>query len=254
MADRMPRYDVRNDGIGPYAVFYCDIDNREYRSSPDVKGTIANDIGRNALGGFLRRNIPIVGSAAADAMTGQDPRYTYSLTPEQLQSAWNQVKENFHECPTCKRFACNSDWDMQAGFCIEDSPRKAQLAQAQGEQAAGVIKGFAEVFGLGDAVRKASEAANQAAANSARCPNDNTLAPAGIKFCPNCGTAMIQPLATSAKCPQCGTETHGAKFCPNCGMKQPEPAAAAPAPAVCPHCGAQTKGAKFCPECGTKLV
>jgi hypothetical protein len=21
---RMPRYDVRNDGAGPYAVFYCD--------------------------------------------------------------------------------------------------------------------------------------------------------------------------------------------------------------------------------------
>ena len=34
----MPRYDVRNDGIGPYAVFYCDICSREFRSQPDVTG------------------------------------------------------------------------------------------------------------------------------------------------------------------------------------------------------------------------
>jgi len=26
---RMPRYDVRNDGVGPYAVFYCDKCDRE---------------------------------------------------------------------------------------------------------------------------------------------------------------------------------------------------------------------------------
>ena len=29
---RMPRYDISNDGMGPYAVFYCDRDERQYRS------------------------------------------------------------------------------------------------------------------------------------------------------------------------------------------------------------------------------
>ena len=41
----MPRYEVHNDGIGPYAIFYCDKCSREYRSQPDVGGTIAQDIG-----------------------------------------------------------------------------------------------------------------------------------------------------------------------------------------------------------------
>ncbi len=252
MSDRMPRYEVRNDGVGPYAVFYCDIDNRDYRSTPDVGGAIAQDVGRKALGGFLR-NVPIVGGAVADGVVGQDPRYTYSLTPQQLQAAWAQVKDQFHECPTCKRIVCIADFDAQAGVCVEDSPRRGQIAQAQAEQAAGVVKGFAEAFGLGDAVKKATDAAKKAAQNSARCPNDGTLAPAGTKFCPNCGTAMVQPQPpASTKCPQCGTETNGAKFCPNCGTKQPEPAAA-PA-GVCPKCGTQANGAKFCPNCGNKLA
>lgn len=248
MPERMPRYDVRNDGVGPYAVFYCDYCNREYRSTPDVGGVIAQDLGRKALGGFLR-GVPLVGGAVADGVVGQDPRYTYSLAPQQLQSAWKQVEEQFHECPTCKRIVCNADFDGQTGYCVEDTPRRAQIAQAQGEQAAGVIKGFAEVFGLGDAVRKASEGAKKAMENSARCPNDGTMAPAGTKFCPNCGTAMVQPQPATTKCPNCGTEAAG-KFCPECGTKMPEPAAST---GVCPNCGTEAKGSKFCPNCGTKM-
>ena len=67
---RMPRYDVRNDGAGPYAAFYCDKCDREYRSQPDVGATIAKDVGRSAVGGFLRR-IPLVGDAVADNVVGE---------------------------------------------------------------------------------------------------------------------------------------------------------------------------------------
>ena len=42
---RMPRYDIRNDGIGPYAIFYCDSCGREFRSQPDVGGAVAQDVG-----------------------------------------------------------------------------------------------------------------------------------------------------------------------------------------------------------------
>jgi double zinc ribbon protein len=248
MAGRMPRYDVRNDGVGPYAVFYCDKCNREYRSQPDVGGTIATDIGRQAVGGFLR-NIPLVGGAVADNVAGQDPRYTYTLTPQQLQAAYKQVADVFHECPTCKQIVCQSDWDMQSGYCVDDSPRKNEIAEAQAEQAGKMLKGFASAFGLGDAVNKAADAAKKAASNMARCPKDNTLAPAGTKFCPECGTAMIQPVAALAKCPNCGADTHGAKFCPECGTKIESVAAAA---TNCKNCGAELKGAKFCPECGAK--
>jgi len=251
MADfsRMPRYDIRNDGIGPYAVFYCDSCSREFRSQPDVAGTVAQDLGKQVAGGLLRK-VPLFGNTVADNVVGEDPRYTYKMTPEQLNKAWQQVQVHFRECPTCLRIVCLSDFDTQSGFCNEDSPRQSQIAEAQGEQAGAALKGLASAFGLGNVVKnvqQAAKSAQNAASQLARCPNDGSVAPAGTKFCPECGAAMIQP--TVDKCPNCGQETHGAKFCPNCGTKI-EPIAR---PGVCPNCGAEAKGAKFCPECGTKI-
>lgn len=247
---RMPRYDIRNDGAGPYAVFYCDMCGREFRSQPDVVGTVSQDIGRQAAGGLLRK-IPLFGNAVADKVTGEDPRYSYKMTPAQLESAWKQVQEHFRECPTCTRIVCLSDFDTQAGFCQEDSPRTNEINEARGQQAGAALKGFASALGLGGLVENAAnaaEAAGRAAAQMARCPKDGTLAAPGTKFCPECGSPMEQPAAVT--CPKCGADTHGAKFCPECGTKIE---AAAPRPTKCPSCGAETGGAKFCPECGTKL-
>ncbi len=244
---RMPRYDIRNDGVGPYAVFYCDKCDREYRSQPDIGGTIAGGIGRQAAGGLLRR-IPLFGDAIANSVEGEDPRYVNSLTPAQLDKAWGQVAQYFRECATCHQIVCLSDFDEVSGFCQEDSPRANQIAEARAEQAASMAKGIANIFGLGGAIEKAAEAAQRAGAALAKCPNDGTLAAAGTKFCPECGAAMIQPAA--AKCPKCGADAGGAKFCPACGTRIEQP----PALAKCPSCGAEAKGAKFCPECGTKIA
>lgn len=246
-SQRMARYDIRNDGAGPYGVFYCDKCDREYRSQPDLGGTIATDLGRQAAGGLLRK-IPLFGDTLADNVSGEDPRYTTTLTPQQLEKAWGQVKQYFRECPTCHQIVCLSDFDSTSGFCNDDSPRTNDIAEARAGQAASTIKGIADVFGLGDAVKKAGEAAARAAATAARCPKDGTLAAAGTKFCPNCGTAMIQPAADL--CPKCGADTQGANFCPNCGTKIQRVVALA----KCPSCGADTQGAKFCPNCGTKLT
>ena len=112
--------------------------------------------------------------------------------------------------------------------------------------------GGAVPYGGAQGTPSAADSAS-AGANMARCPNDGTLAPAGTKFCPNCGTAMVQPqpvTAAAGVCPKCGSQTGGAKFCPNCGAKQEPPT---PARAVCPNCGTETQGAKFCPNCGTKI-
>lgn len=240
----MPRYDVRNDGIGPYAVFYCETCDREYRSQPDVKATIAKDVGRQAMGGLLR-NIPLVGGAVANSVEREDPRYTYSLTAEQLQKAWSQVEDRFRECPTCRRVVCLSCWDEQSGYCTEDSPRQGEIAEAQAEQAGAMLKGLASAFGLGEAIRQVGDAAKQAAAATARCSQCGAPAPAGSKFCTQCGGAVVQPARDV--CPNCGAAVGSAKFCPECGTKIQR------APATCPSCGAEAKGAKFCPECGTKL-
>jgi ribosomal protein L32 len=247
----MPRYDVRNDGVGPYAVFYCESCEREFRSQPDVKNTIVNDIGRKAAGDLLRK-VPIFGGELARNVAGEDPRYVYNLTPAQLQAHWEQVKEHFRECPTCGKVVCLSDFDTQSDTCNEDSPRTNEINQARGEQAGAALKGLASAFGLGEslnqmgnAMRQAGRAAEQASASMARCPNDGTLAAAGTKFCPECGSPMKQPEATL--CPKCGTDVKGAKFCPECGTKiEAKPTG------ICAQCGTDTKGAKFCPECGAK--
>ncbi len=245
---RMPNYDIRNDGAGPYAVFYCETCGREFRSQPDIAGSIKQDLGRSAVSGLLRK-VPLVGNAVADNVVGEDPRYSYKMTPQQIDSAWQQVQVHFRQCPTCQRVVCLSDFDTQSGYCQEDTPRTNEIAEARGAQAGAAIKGFAAAFGLDkalDGVSKAAEAASRGADALARCPKDGTLAAPGTKFCPECGTPMVQPVSTV--CPKCGTETGGAKFCPNCGNKmQAEP------PANCPNCGAPVKGAKFCPECGTKI-
>jgi hypothetical protein len=245
----MPRYDLRNDGSGPYAVFYCDMCSREYRSNPDLGATLAQDLGRQAASDLLRR-VPLFGRAVADNLMGEDPRYSMSLTPAQLDKAWGEVQPYFRECATCHQIVCLSDFDDQTGYCREDSPRSNEIAQAQAEQAASVVKGIANVFGLGEVISKASEAAKQAGAGAARCPKDGTLAAAGTKFCPNCGGPMVQPAAAAGTCPTCGAEAGGAKFCPECGTKIERPSA----PATCPSCGAEAAGAKFCPECGTKIA
>jgi membrane protease subunit (stomatin/prohibitin family) len=248
---RMPRYEIRNDGAGPYAIFYCDSCSREFRSQPDIANTLTKDVGRSALGGLLRK-VPLVGGVVADNVAGEDPRYSYKMNTAQLDSAWKQVQQHFRECPTCNRIVCLSDFDTQSGFCQEDSPRTQEITEARGAQAGAALKGFASVFGLGDAIDKAKQAAEQAAQTAktqmARCPKDGTTAPAGTKFCPECGSPMVQPAVD--RCPSCGAETKGAKFCPECGAKIER----APAAAVCPKCGAETKGAKFCPECGNKMI
>lgn len=250
---RMPHYDIRNDGMGPYAIFYCETCNREFRAQPDVKNTMASDIGRKAASDLLRK-VPLFGGALAQNVVGEDPRYVTNLTQAQLDAQWEQVKPRFRECPTCQKVMCISDFDEQSGYCSEDSPRVNEITEARGEQAGAAIKGLANAFGLGgafgeigNAMKQAGQAAQQASTAMARCPSDGTLAAAGTKFCPNCGTPMLQPQVI--KCGKCGAEVHGAKFCPECGAP-----VAAPAPAgVCPSCGAEAKGAKFCPECGTKI-
>lgn len=213
---RKPNYDVRNDGGGVYAIFYCDQCQREFRSQPELGNMIKQDIGKAALGGFLRK-IPLVGHDVANQVTGDDPRYSMTMSSEQVEKAWEQVKMHFRECPTCHRIVCLSDFDSVSGFCQEDSPRGDQIAQARAEQAGAAVKGFSDALGLTGIFSVAAESAKRVEAGLAVCPSCDTKAAAGTKFCPDCGTAMQQPQL--AKCPKCGASTGGAKFCPECGTK-----------------------------------
>ena len=209
---RMPRYYVSNEGMGPYATFYCDKCNREYRSQPKLQATVTENVKRGALSGFLR-NIPVVGDRAADNIDNN--RYRTDMSADELNSAWGEVQQYFRECPTCHMIVCIPDFDEQSGFCDDDSPRRGEIAQAQTEQAVGVMKGFASAFGLD----KAMEKAQQAQAGAVTCTKCGTSITGGAKFCPNCGTAAPQPAAaTATQCPNCGAQATGA-FCGSCGTK-----------------------------------
>jgi len=247
---RMARYDVRNDGAGPYAIFHCNKCYREFRTPPNIGNTVANSVGRAALGGLLR-NIPLVGYEVADNV--QDVRYATQMSPQQIDAAWSGVAEQFHECPVCRMMVCPSDWDAQTGHCNEDSPRRAQIAQAQAEQAAGMAQGFAAAFGLGGALTNLGAAAQAAAATLPRCAQCGTPAARGAKFCATCGGAVVVPqaLAAPSACPSCGRPAPaGAAFCMHCGGKIV--AATAAPPATCPNCGTAVQG-RFCGGCGAPV-
>lgn len=212
MQARMARYDVRNDGAGPYAVFYCDRCSREFRSQPNVKATVAQTVTRSAFGGLLR-GVPVIGDIVDSASPIQDPRYMTTLTPDQLSAAWSQMSAVFHECPTCRQLVCPTDWDAQSGFCTDDTPRRQEIADAQAQQAGAMVKGFAQAFGLGGVLRETASMQDAAVAACVSCGADTKNA----KFCPNCGKPVTLAAGT---CSSCGAQTKGAKFCPECGTKQ----------------------------------
>jgi hypothetical protein len=231
---RKAPYSVYNDGSGPYAMFTCESCGRDYRAQPVLVEEVKETIAKSAFGGLLR-NIPIVGNAAANQV--DNDRYRNTLTNDELEKAWAEVKVNFAECQSCRRIVCIPDFDMASDFCKEDSPRseelQAQDAQQAGAAAASFVSGIANAFGIPDAMKAAAaqQAAQQAsgaapgaapaaapgapaAASGAACTSCGVQMAPGAKFCANCGT----PVPTKAFCTGCGTElAPAAKFCANCG-------------------------------------
>lgn len=224
---RKAPYSVYNDGTGPYAMFTCESCGRDYRAQPVLVEAVKESVTKSAFGGLLR-NIPIVGDAAANQV--DNDRYRNTLTNDELEKAWAEVKVNFAECQSCRRVVCVPDFDMASGFCKEDSPRSEELqardAQQAGAAAASFVSGIANAFGIPDAMKAA--AAQQAAgvasgaapaaagaAPAAACASCGGPLAAGAKFCASCGT----PVPSRTFCTGCGTElAPGAKFCANCGQ------------------------------------
>ncbi len=225
---RKAPYSVYNDGTGPYAMFTCESCGRDYRAQPVLVEEVKETVTKSAFGGLLR-NIPIVGNAAADQV--DNDRYRNTLTNDELEKAWAEVKVNFAECQSCRRVVCVPDFDMASGFCKEDSPRSEELqardAEQAGAAAASFVSGIANAFGIPDAMKAAAAQqsagvapgaaprASPGAAPAAACTSCGVVLAAGAKFCASCGT----PVPSKAFCTGCGKElAPGAKFCANCGQ------------------------------------
>jgi hypothetical protein len=179
MATKMARNEIRNDGAGPYAVFYCDICSKEFRSNPDVASEVKKGVGQGLMKGLLR-SIPVVGYDVAGAVGSATGKA--EMNAKQLERAWNQVSDNFHECGTCGKYVCDTDWNADTDTCT-------------------------------------AHGGAQATRNCTQCGAQVT---GGAKFCPNCGAKVEEPKPIATICPSCGTEAKGAKFCPNCGAKMAE--------------------------------
>lgn len=243
---RMPRYNITNDGMGPYAVFYCDRCSREYRSNPSIGTTVKESVARGAFGGLLR-NIPIVGDSAANQV--ENDRYRTHMSNEELASAWSQTSQYFRECPTCHQIVCIPDFDETTGYCDDDSPRKAEIEAAKVQQAAVAMKGIADVFGVSGAIQgsmAASAAAAQAQAGAAPAGPPAGMPPAQQQAAAAAAMAAAAAAMATPPCVKCGAAlAPGTKFCANCGTAVAQPSA-------CTNCGtALAPGAKFCPNCGT---
>jgi hypothetical protein len=220
---RMTRYSISNEGTGPYATFYCDRCNREYRSTPAIATAVKDTVTRSAFGGFLR-NIPVVGGSMANQVEGD--AYRSKMSAQELATAWGQVRQYFRECPTCHEIVCVPDFDEVTGFCDDDSPRKAEIEAAKAQQAIATMQGVANAFGIGGAIQR-SLAGSAAASGTgtgaggapagqagAACGNCGAPLAAGARFCATCGTPVAQP----GVCPGCGTPlVAGARFCASCG-------------------------------------
>ena len=192
---RLPRYDVQNDGAGPYAVFYCDKCGRDFRTEPAVDAGSVQVIGRSAIEGLLR-GIPVVGDAIAGNI--EDPRYQHTLSLDQVRGAWEQVREFLHECPTCYMFVCPAEYDARTGYCKEDRPKqRPPQTTPRGKE-------------------RAPAAASTMAEDRTTCPHCHAAVPAKFAFCTNCGQRLAPPEPIT--CPHCGTPVEG-RFCGNCGTK-----------------------------------
>jgi hypothetical protein len=234
---RKAPYSVYNDGTGPYAMFTCESCGRDYRAQPVLVEEVKETITKSAFGGLLR-NIPVVGNAAANQV--DNDRYRNTLTSDELEKAWAEVKVNFAECQSCRRIVCIPDFDMASGFCKEDSPRSEELlardAEQAGAAAASFLGGIANAFGIPDAMKAA------AAQQAAQAPAAGVAPGATPAGTPAAGAPTAAP---AAACASCGTAlAAGAKFCANCGTPVPQKA-------FCTGCGKElAPGAKFCANCG----
>jgi hypothetical protein len=233
---RMPRFTTSNEGMGPYAIFYCDRCDREYRSQPSIKQAVTDNVKRGAFGGFLR-NVPIVGDSIASNM--ENDRYRTDMTQEELQSAWGETRQYFRECPTCRQIVCIPDFDEASGYCDEDTPRRAEIEQAKAEQTLGFMKAASDVFGIGAAMRQGMEQSREAYAQQQT-----------TQYGVGAGAGAPTPTATpGVGCASCGqTVAAGAKFCGNCGTPVPQAT-------TCPNCSTTVAaGVRFCGNCGTKVA
>ncbi len=200
--------------------FFCERCNVTWQSEfvPFRSGQAAEWM--NKASGFLSGVLGGVGEAigsAGEAVSGVGEATFGTERDKAFRAAVEQAKANFHRCPRCTNYVCDSCWNGEAGLCRECAPSaevEAEAAFASGKtQAAGekaALEGIHEGKHMDVKTRR-----------QLVCP-DCGAETQGAKFCPECGSKLAQ----KSFCAECGSAVlPEAKFCPECGTKR-EPAGA----------------------------
>lgn len=136
-----------------------------------------------------------------------DPRYMAAAQTEAMFGAAEGMKQGGDGTAMAGLFVGaglgqNIAGGIQSGQVQEAAQQAAQAEQQAAQQMAQQAS--------------AAEASSAAAAAAMTCPTCGKPAPAGAKFCPECGGTL-----GAKKCANCGMELAAdAKFCPECGTKQ----------------------------------
>lgn len=163
--------------------------------------SIGTSVARSGYGGEAERGTGIM----AERFEGMTPEW-HKEHEKAFGLAQNEAKGNFHRCPRCRKWVCETDWNEQEGLCVEDAPRMAvEVAAAKAEKMVVDIK---------EKASKTQVFTGKIETKQTLCPQCGKPAGEG-KLCNNCGAPL-----SLIKCPRCGAQSPvGTRFCGECGNR-----------------------------------
>jgi membrane protease subunit (stomatin/prohibitin family) len=193
--------------------FFCDRCGTGYRTHfvPYAAGTVSSalETAGSLFGGVF--------NTFANASQSVKSAGWQKAKDDAFIAAAQELKPDFVQCPRCSTWVCKKNcWNTQRGLCKNCAPDMGvEMAAAQASRTVEEIWAHSKVAEDDRAMLKDE---SWRAGVRATCPNCNAPLEKNVKFCPECGTAII----ADKFCSNCGAKLQpGAKFCPECGTKQP---------------------------------
>ncbi len=190
--------------------FYCDRCGSGYRTpfKPSMTGKVNGvlDAANSLFGGFLGR--------AADLSNKVHTAAWEKAHDAAFEEALQELKSEFIQCPRCSSWVCRSScWNTKRGLCKQCAPDLGvEMSAAQASRSVEEVWAHAC---MSNEDKKLSED-NWRETIRATCPQCEKPLASNAKFCPECGTTLVNKNV----CSKCGTLLSlGAKFCAECGNK-----------------------------------
>lgn len=200
-------YEDKSNENGFQFIFKCDICGDGYESqfigskTAKRKG-LFNKV--SSFGSYINSNAYLAGALGGQAY--QTPEWNKEREAA-FQQASNEAMSHFHRCPRCHKYACDQDWNEEAGgLCTDDAPKIASEV--------GAAKASATKDQIWERAKASTLYTGDMKEQQTVCPNCGKTSGGG-KFCNNCGA-----LLGMKKCTKCGADNNPTvNFCGSCGSK-----------------------------------